>query len=233
MLLKISRSSLKMKVEMKYFNDMVSRIGSAVFLGSMFLGTTSSLASTLPVAITDLVTSANCASDSVEVEEVGGEYAIFAYFSDMTAIAETVLSDKKRCTISFNLEISPGYQLEAFDFSVDGSWMLSEQGTARLTVSHRAGNHPGVRFTEFFSAAQGGERFGDINEFIGSITSYELDPIYQSCGSHIPMRTSVYAQAIKPSLDQSGITMITLDEAVSNSEAIEISRVRVGHCQQP
>jgi len=183
----------------------------------------------LPISITSPSLGGDCVSDDIQVVEENGQFFIAAFFTNMDAIAETKVIDKKSCRMRYNLQIAPGYHLNLFQFSVDGVYQLSEHGTARLTVSHRVVNNTSARTTKFYSAAQGDALAGDIHDFSGAISKNDLPGVYGNCGASIPMTTSIYAEAVKPSSDQSGLTRISLDEGVS-SNYVKLCQVIVSTC---
>lgn len=194
----------------------------------------SSLAHASPFAISQPAVSGDCAGSDIRLVEEGGEYYIKAFFDgSMTATADGQNHDKKRCTLDFRLLVAPGWQLDVFEFTVDGVYQLSERGTARLTVSHRAGQAPAVRTTRFFSAQQGDAPFGEVGEggFTGAVYGYQLGGNYGSCGgTSIPLETSVYAAVTQASSDQSGLTQLDLDEGVSNTQGYTICKVKPKPC---
>ncbi|MCX6128745.1 MAG: hypothetical protein NTX25_06735, partial [Proteobacteria bacterium] len=110
-----------------------------------------------PISISDPYVNEDCAQQSeIRVVEENGQYYIKAFFDgSMNAIADGQSStyQKRRCTLDYKINVAPNYQLDVFEFAVDGVYNLSEQGVARLTVSHRVANAPAVRETKFFSRA--------------------------------------------------------------------------------
>ncbi|WP_141732780.1 hypothetical protein [Oligoflexus tunisiensis] len=201
------------------------------FLAPLALVLSSAVYAT-PFTISEPIVNEDCAKDSeIRVVEENGEYYIKAFFDgSMNAIAEAGSQyQKRRCTLDFKLSVHPNYQIDVFDFAVDGIYNLSEKGIARLTVSHRVGNAPSVRETVFFSQANGSPVAGDITNFVGSIFGYQLQN-YGSCGaSGIPLETSVYASATQPSSDE-GLTQIDLDQGVSATQGYTICKVKVKPC---
>ncbi|MES2504947.1 MAG: DUF4360 domain-containing protein [Myxococcota bacterium] len=184
-----------------------------------------------PVTITSPVAVGDCAADDIRVVEEAGEYYIAAYFQNMDAIAETKVLDKKRCTMNYKIQLAPDYKLDVFQFSVDGVYQLSEHGTARLTVSHRVVNNSSARTTKFFSASQGDAAMGDIHDYSGAISADQIPASYSHCGASIPLTTSIYAEAVKPAADQTGLTRISLDEGVS-SHYTKLCKIVVDPCQR-
>ncbi len=198
---------------------------------AVFSLATSSFALASPAEISNVRLSGDCAFDDIHVEEEGGEYFIVAAFDSITAQSFSGQpNEKKRCTMDYDLRLAPGYSLELFQFSVNGVYQLSDQGTARLTVSHRAANGKSVRVTEFFSQSQGHAPFGDINDQTGDITRFDLQPVYQGCGAQIPLNTSIFAQASQPNTDQSGQTLISLDDGTS-SAYYKLCKIQVQACR--
>ena len=186
-----------------------------------------------PFTISEPTVNEDCDKDSeIKVVEENGEYYIKAFFDgSMNAVADSVTTyQKRRCTLDFKLSVAPQYQIDAFDFAVDGVYNLSEHGVARLTVSHRVANAPAVRETKFFSQASGSPVAGDITNFVGSIFGYQLQN-YSSCGaSAIPMETSVFVTATQPQGDF-GLTQIDLDEGNSSTQGYTICKVKVKPCR--
>ncbi|HYX32697.1 MAG TPA: hypothetical protein VE954_06255 [Oligoflexus sp.] len=201
------------------------------FLAPLFLVLSASAYAT-PFTITEPVVNEDCAKESeIRVVEENGEYYIKAFFDgSMNAIADGESKyQKRRCTLDFKISVAPNFQIDVFDFAVDGVYNLSENGVARLTVSHRVANAPSVRQTAFFSRGNGSPAAGDISNFVGSIFGYQLQN-YGSCGaSGIPLETSVYATATQPSGDQ-GLTQIDLDQGVSSTQGYTICKVKVKPC---
>lgn len=194
-----------------------------------------SLHATGELTITNPELSQDCAQDDIRVVEENGALYIAAFFTNMDAIAENKTIDKKRCTMKYNVQVAPGYKLDVFQFSVDGVYQLSEHGTGRLTVSHRVVNNTSARTTKFFQSIPGDPTSltGDIHDFTGAITKDQLPPQYGTCGSSIPLTTSIYAEAVKPQSDMSGLTRVSLDEAVSShysSPYVKLCRVVVNPC---
>jgi hypothetical protein len=185
-----------------------------------------------PFTISEPQVNDDCAQESeIKVVEENGEYYIKAFFDgSMNAIADGESKyQKRRCTLDFKLSVAPNYQIDVFDFAVDGVYNLSENGIARLTVSHRVGNAPSIRETVFFNRAQGSDPAGDISNFVGSIFGYQLQN-YGSCGaSGIPLETSVYASATQPAGD-TGLTQIDLDQGVSSAQGYTICKIKVKPC---
>lgn len=175
-----------------------------------------------PLIITSPSLEKDCAGDDIRVVEENGVHYIAAFFTNMDAIVQdqTKTIDKKRCTMRYNLQVAPGYQLEEFKFSVNGVYQLSEQGTGRLTVSHRVVNNDSAATTMWFKPIPGdlSSLNGSINNAYGAISKYQLPPQYSMCGSNIPMTTSIYAEAVKPMSDMSGMTRVSLDEGVSSDK---------------
>lgn len=182
------------------------------------------------MAITNPVLTGDCASDDITVVEEGGELYIAAYFTNMDAIAENKTIDKKRCTMKYNLDLAPGYKLDVFQFSVDGVYQLSEHGTGRLTVSHRVVNNTSARTTKFFQAHTD-PLVGDIHDFSGAVSRDDIPAQYGTCGASIPLTTTIYAEAVKPASDQSGLTRVSLDEGVS-SGYVKLCKIIADPCQQ-
>jgi hypothetical protein len=202
------------------------------FISVLCLLSATLFATTAPqLSISDPELSGNCVGDDIAVVQENGEYYIAAYFTNMDAIAEHVTIDKKRCTMRFNVELAPGYQLDVFQFSVDGVYQLSQTGTARLTVSHRVANNPSARTSLFYSASDGDPAYGDIHDFSGAVDRNQLPSQYGVCGASIPLTTSIYAEAVKPSSDRTGLTRISLDEGVS-SAYVKLAKVICKPCQQ-
>ena len=192
-----------------------------------FIGTAAFASS--PVRITDPELSGDCEYDDIQVVQEEGRYFIAAFFSDMTAqTSSDDTSDKKRCTMKYNVDVEHGYKLDIFQFSVDGVYQLSESGTARLTVSHRVLNGKSVRTTAFYSAKKGDPLFGDITDHTGDITRWDLEEDYQKCGASIPLTTSIYAQAIQAK-DDYDFTFVDLDEGVSSAYT-RLGEVHVDPC---
>ena len=186
----------------------------------------------LPIIITQPVLSGDCTNDDIRVVLEDGEYYIAAFFNDMDAVAEDKVIDKKRCTMKYNVQLSYGLKLDVFQFSVDGVYQLSENGTARLTVSHRVVNNSSARTTKFYSASQGDPLLGDIQDFTGEVFASEIPFSYRQCGSTIPLTTSIYAEAVKPSSDLTGFSRVSLDEGVT-SGYVKLCRIAINPCQHP
>lgn len=195
----------------------------------LFACSTSVLATN--IIITNPVLTGDCAGDDITVVEENGEQYIAAYFTNMDAIAEDKTIDKKRCTMKYNVELPQGYKLDVFQFSVDGVYQLSDQGTARLTVSHRVVNNSSARTTKFYRAGID-ELFGDIHDFSGAVSRTDIPPSYGECGASIPLTTTIYAEAVKPASDQSGLTRVSLDEGVS-SGYVKLCKIVTDPCQRP
>ncbi len=204
---------------------------SLLAMATLPLFANSPMTPNLPITITNPDLSGDCAGDDIAVVEENGQYYIAAYFTNMDAIAEDKVIDKKRCTMKYNVELGRGYQLDVFQFSVDGVYQLSDHGTARLTVSHRVVNNASARTTKFYSANQGDSLFGDIQDFSGAIYSHQIPQTYGHCGASIPLTTSIYAEAVKPASDVSGFTRVSLDEGVS-SEYVKLCKIITDPCRQ-
>lgn len=200
-------------------------------LGLSLIFTVSTSLFSTAISITDPVLSGDCAHDEITVVEENGEQYIAAYFTNMDAIAEDKTIDKKRCTMKYNVDLPRGYKLDAFQFSVDGVYQLSEQGTGRLTVSHRVVNNTSARTTKFFKAGVD-PLYGDIHDFSGAVSRYDLPGPYGQCGASIPLTTSIYVEAVKPQSDQSGLTRVSLDEGVS-SGYVKLCKIVTDPCQHP
>lgn len=199
-----------------------------VFLSAILMS--SILFAVPPVELTQPALSGDCVNDDIRIVEENGEFYIAAFFTNMDAIAETKTIDKKSCRMKYNIKLAKGYRLDVFQFSVDGVYQLSEHGTARLTVSHRVVNNTSARTTKFFSVSQGDPLMGDIHDFSGAVSNNQLPFEYSKCGASIPITTSIYAEAVKPAADQSGLTRISLDEGVS-SNYVKICKVVIDPCQ--
>ncbi len=173
--------------------------------------------------------SGDCAGDDIRVVEEGGKYYIAAFFSGMAAVTGDQSYVKKRCTMDYRVSMPSGYKLEVFQFSVDGIYQLSDQGTARLTVSHRASNGKSARTTAFYSLRNGDQEQGDIWDYTGDIKGHELAAEDRECGASIPLTTSVYASAQQPRNDLSGTTMVDLDEGASSGYT-KLCQIRFKRC---
>lgn len=206
------------------FKSIAIAFSSSLLSGSLFAS---------PFQIEQPALSGDCADASIRIVEEGGEYFIKAFFDgSMSALADGSNHDKKRCTLDFKLATSPGFKLDVFEFTVDGIYQLSDQGTARLTVSHRAGNAPAVRTTRFFAAQQGDAPVGEVGDggFTGAISSDQLGGGFSSCGAKIPVETTIYAAVTQPSSDSSGITQLDLDEGTSNTQGYTLGKIRPKPC---
>ncbi len=192
------------------------------------------IAQASPFQISQLVTSGDCVGSDIQIVEENGESYIKAFFDDdtMTATADGIAHDKRRCTMDFKLKVANGWKLDVFEFAVDGTYQLSTQGTARLTVSHRAGNAPAIRTTRFISLQQGDEPFGEVGNggFSGTVYGYQLGGDYPACASTIPLETSIFAAVTQPTSDSSGVTQIVLDEGNSDTKGYVIGKVKAKPC---
>lgn len=187
-----------------------------------------------PLMIREPAVNEDCNKSSrIKVVEENGEYYIKAFFNgSMNAIVDgTKNYQKRRCTLDFKVSVAPNFQIDSFEFAVDGVYNLSQNGTARLTVSHRIANLPAIRQTAFFSQLNGAApAAGDITHFVGSISGDKLEK-YNSCGaSRIPLETSVYVTATQP-VGEAGLTQIDLDEGHSSINGYTLCRVRVKPCR--
>lgn len=210
---------------------MFSRKTYALFACLLSLLTSTTSLATDQMTITQPDLRGDCAGDDITIVEENGEQFIAAYFTNMDAIAEDKVVDKKRCTMKFNVQLAPGYKLDVFQFSVDGVYQLSDQGTGRLTVSHRVVNNTSARTTKFYRAGVD-PLAGDIHDFSGAVTSYDIPPQYGECGASIPLTTSIYVEAVKPASDFSGLSRVSLDEGVS-SGYVKLCKIVADPCQQP
>ncbi len=211
---------------------MYSRLIGLLALLTTPLFAANPISANLPITISNPNLSGDCAGDDISVVEEDGQYYIAAFFTNMDAVAENKVIDKKRCTMKYLVELGRGYKLDVFQFSVDGVYQLSEHGTARLTVSHRVVNNASARTTKFYSADYGDPLMGDIQDFSGAVYADQLPHGYAQCGATIPLTTSIYAEAVKPSSDVSGFTRVSLDEGVS-SEYVKLCKIITDPCQHP
>lgn len=187
------------------------------------------------VTITRVQMLQDCQKDKISIVEENGEYFIAAFFTNMNAIAETNALDKKRCTMKYNVQISPGYMLDVFQFSVDGVYQLSEHGSGRLTVAHRVVNNDTIRHSKIIQSMPGepSSLTGDIKGFRGSITNAQLAKEYTKCGATIPLNTSVYAEAGKSQQGISGLSRVSLSEAASShfsTPFVKLCQIKIKPC---
>lgn len=184
-----------------------------------------------PAKVTNLRLNGDCDFDDIRVVEERGEYYIAAYFDSIYAEADGAKTfDRKRCTMNYDVELAPNHQLDLFQFSVNGTYQLSDMGTARLTVSHRAANGPTVRTTEQFSLQNGDPYAGDIVDYTGDITRWDLKEPYQRCGAKIPLESSIFVHASQPSYDYSGTTLIVMDDGTS-SQYTKLCKIKYQPCR--
>ncbi|MFW7379216.1 MAG: hypothetical protein ACOH5I_10445 [Oligoflexus sp.] len=190
----------------------------------------SALAVSSPATVSNLQLSGDCDFDDIRVVEENGEYYIAAFFDSIYAQTDGFVTfDRKRCTMNYDIELAPHYQLDLFQFSVNGTYQLSDMGTARLTVSHRAANGPSVRTTAQYSLKAGDDYAGEFVDYTGDITRWDLKPDYQRCGARIPVESSIHVHATQPSYDQSGSTLIVMDDGTS-SHYTKLCKIKYKPC---
>lgn len=200
------------------------------FLPSVIGLLSAGLLSASPAYISDVELSGDCDFDDIRVVEENGQYYIAAYFDSIYAHTyENHPFDSKRCTMNYKVKLNPRYALDLFQFSVNGTYELSDHGTARVTVSHRASNGKTVRTTEQFSLRRGSDYFGDFTDHTGDITRWDLSTDHQRCGASIPLTSSVFVHAAQPASDGSGQTVIALDDGVS-SHYTKLCKVKFKRC---
>ncbi|WP_163831550.1 hypothetical protein [Spartinivicinus ruber] len=201
-------------------------------LTALSLSFIAATASANPLHISQPQLSGDCIGDDIRIVNEGGKTYIAAFFNDMTANSTEGVYSKRRCTMNYKVNLPRGYRLDSFVFAVDGIYQLSEQGSGRVTVSHRVANAPSVRNTRFLNKEEDGGA-GDINDYVGTISRSQLSPQHQSCyGTSVPLTTSLYVSTTQPKTDRSGITLVSLDEGVSDAGYVKLCRIQFSPCQQ-
>ncbi|MDD9952473.1 MAG: hypothetical protein OXT67_13005 [Zetaproteobacteria bacterium] len=197
----------------------------------MMLVISTSAATAHPVQIVQLRAKNHCQGADLNIENIQGEYILSAYFPSLTAQAmEEIASDGKRCRLQYQVVIDPAYQLEAFDFVIDGSYQLSRNSSVRLAVAHRIDHHNVVRGLANYETIQGDAPFGEIYTPIGSIHRQDLPEKYTLCGATIPLRSRIYTQTVKQEGDLSGVALITLDGKATHQGRRQLGKIRLREC---
>jgi hypothetical protein len=186
------------------------------------------LSSLATISHADLV--GDCAGDQIAIIDEFGEHFLVAYFNNMSAIAKDRIEDKKRCIMNFNVNFVPGNELNVFQFFVDGSYQLSPQGGARLLISHRMANHASVEANKSFKAGIEPQS-GDIHEILGDISKDDIPLLYGRCGATIPLKTTIFLEAVKPSAGENEFTKISLEKGPFRNY-IKLGKIIASPCER-
>lgn len=181
------------------------------------------------------VTGSGCSqADVVSIQNnVLGDYYIDAHFYQQSGAGfasetnQAATTDRKDCTIRYNLMLAPGYLLDDASFEVDGEYDLSELGSASVSVRY---NVPGVGGPSIaYQSYQSGSAPQQAPYQLTGGISVD-DPRVNYCGAVIPLEIQVKATARQGRADQRD-TLITVDNGQGETN---VSRARchvhIKHC---
>ena len=168
-----------------------------------------------PFTISNEVSRGNCQADLYVEQDQDGGYLLVADFNDMVAEASSSLRrDFRHCTLTYNVNLEPGYVVRRIDSTVQGYYTSEAGGHVIVGVENRAvGSTHSVNRRYSFDAP--GTAL-DINDLAGSIHRTDLPFAAQRPGATIGLNTKYTIEAVAPQ-GVPGETSVRLTTATAGS----------------